>query len=126
MPTIRRISESGSPKPSFMKPSATKFGRSRSGSASANSPPDSGAGHTCASDLLSLNCKLEIVEDPIEMEGYQIYAVEKWQVNRCLYCQQLSYSRVLRVVERTRPVTVLAVYTGDPTHKVSPCLSPTH
>lgn len=117
MPTIRRISESGSPKPSFMKPAATKFGRSRSGSASAQSSPDPGAR---GGEWVSPSCKLEVVEDPIEMEGYQIYAVEKWQVNICLCPSSVpSYHYVSRVVERTRLVNVLVVYTGDPDHKVS-------
>lgn len=29
----------------------------------------------------------------------------------------LVVQRSLRIVERTRPVTVLTVYTGDPSHK---------
>lgn len=40
------------------------------------------------------------MEDQIELEGYQIYAVEKW------------------IVERRRPVIVLTVFTGDPKHKI--------
>ncbi|KAG9317280.1 hypothetical protein JVU11DRAFT_1475 [Chiua virens] len=44
--------------------------------------------------------RLEIVVERIELVGYQVYAVEKW------------------IVERTRPVTVLTVYTGDPSHKI--------
>lgn len=44
---------------------------------------------------------LEIAEDRAELQGYQMYAVEKW------------------IVERVRPVTVLIVYTGDPSHKIT-------
>lgn len=45
--------------------------------------------------------RLEIVENHVELQGYQMYAVEKW------------------IVERVRPVTVLIVYTGDPSHKIT-------
>ncbi|KAJ7591009.1 hypothetical protein C8J56DRAFT_783202 [Mycena floridula] len=37
----------------------------------------------------------------VQLEGYQLYAVEKW------------------IVDRTRPVDVLVVYTGDLNHKIS-------
>ncbi|KIJ20038.1 hypothetical protein PAXINDRAFT_166206 [Paxillus involutus ATCC 200175] len=45
-------------------------------------------------------CRFEIVVERMELTGYQVYAVEKW------------------IVERARPVTVLTVYTGDPLHKI--------
>lgn len=45
--------------------------------------------------------RLEIAENHVELQGYQMYAVEKW------------------IVERVRPVTVLIVYTGDPSHKIT-------
>ncbi|KIK97154.1 hypothetical protein PAXRUDRAFT_136907 [Paxillus rubicundulus Ve08.2h10] len=44
--------------------------------------------------------RFEIVTERMELTGYQVYAVEKW------------------IVERARPVTVLTVYTGDPLHKI--------
>ncbi|KAJ7771390.1 hypothetical protein DFH07DRAFT_1057717 [Mycena maculata] len=66
-----------------------------------------------ANDWIGLPLRFEIVTDRLELDGYQIYAVEKW------------------IVERDRPVTVLTVYTGDPAHKItvtalrpSPTLSP--
>lgn len=37
----------------------------------------------------------------IQLEGYQLYAVEKW------------------IVDRTKPVELLIVYTGDQSHKIS-------
>lgn len=45
--------------------------------------------------------RLEIAEKRVELQGYQMYAVEKW------------------IVERIRPVTVLIVYTGDSSHKIT-------
>ncbi|KAJ6539368.1 hypothetical protein B0H19DRAFT_1240124 [Mycena capillaripes] len=54
-----------------------------------------------ANDWIGLPLRFEIVTDRLELEGYQIYAVEKW------------------IVERDRPVTVLTVYTGDPAHKIT-------
>ncbi|KAL4081881.1 hypothetical protein V8B97DRAFT_2031495 [Scleroderma yunnanense] len=49
---------------------------------------------------IGCKCRFEIVVERMELTGYQVYAVEKW------------------IVERTRPVTVLTVYTGDPSHKI--------
>lgn len=43
--------------------------------------------------------RFEIVVERMELTGYQVYAVEKW------------------IVERNRPMTLLTVYTGDPSHK---------
>ncbi|KAJ7095410.1 hypothetical protein B0H15DRAFT_1020241, partial [Mycena belliarum] len=66
-----------------------------------------------AKDWIGLPLHFDIVTDRLELEGYQIYAVQKW------------------IVERDRPVTVLTVYTGDPAHKIvvtalrpSPSLTP--
>ncbi|KAL4075844.1 hypothetical protein J3A83DRAFT_4487427 [Scleroderma citrinum] len=77
--------------------------RSRSGSATAT------MGQSVASTSVDVEgdgerwigckCRFEIVVERMELTGYQVYAVEKW------------------IVERTRPVTVLTVYTGDPSHK---------
>ncbi|KAJ7498897.1 hypothetical protein FB451DRAFT_1203384 [Mycena latifolia] len=53
-----------------------------------------------ANDWIGLPLHFDIVTDRLELEGYQIYAVQKW------------------IVERDRPVTVLTVYTGDPAHKI--------
>ncbi|KAJ7700120.1 hypothetical protein B0H17DRAFT_1196110 [Mycena rosella] len=52
-------------------------------------------------DWIGLPLRFEIVTDRLELEGYQIYAVEKW------------------IVDRDRPVIVLTVYTGDPAHKIT-------
>lgn len=79
-----------------------KLIRSRSGSAAATM--EKGA---MAVDVegdgerwIGLKSRFEIVVERMELTGYQVYAVEKW------------------VVERNRPVTLLAVYTGDPSHKI--------
>ncbi|KAF7301688.1 hypothetical protein MIND_00734300 [Mycena indigotica] len=67
-----------------------------------------------AQQWIGLPLHFDIVTDRVQLEGYQIYAVEKW------------------ITERDRPVTCLTVYTGDPAHKItvtalkpSPSLSPT-
>ncbi|KAJ6515875.1 hypothetical protein C8R45DRAFT_1140940 [Mycena sanguinolenta] len=54
-----------------------------------------------AKHWIGLPLHFDIVSDRLELEGYQIYAVQKW------------------IVERDRPVTVLTVYTGDPAHKIT-------
>ncbi|TDL29498.1 hypothetical protein BD410DRAFT_833795 [Rickenella mellea] len=46
-------------------------------------------------------CKFEVVQDELVIDGYQIYAVEKW------------------IAQRTRPVTLLTIYTGDPKDKIT-------
>ena len=58
------------------------------------------SGESVGLEWFGLPAQFEIVALDIELEGYQMYAVEKW------------------IVERDRPVTVLVVYTGDPAHKV--------
>lgn len=44
--------------------------------------------------------RFDVVSTELIVEGYQLYAVEKW------------------LVDRDRPVVTLTVYTGDPAHKV--------
>ncbi|KAF5388112.1 hypothetical protein D9615_000428 [Tricholomella constricta] len=51
---------------------------------------------------LGIPLRFHLVHHDLKVHGYQMYAVEKW------------------IVERNRPVTVLAVYTGDPSHKARP------
>ncbi|CAL1700639.1 unnamed protein product [Somion occarium] len=80
MPTVRPTRQHiycPSPKIPPSKTSPAKLGRSRAGSL------------------------VPMVEDQLELDGYQIYAVEKW------------------VVERKRPVTVLTVYTGNPKQRIT-------
>ncbi|KAF8076409.1 hypothetical protein FPV67DRAFT_1604951 [Lyophyllum atratum] len=50
---------------------------------------------------LGIPLRFHVVHESLEIHGYQMYAVEKW------------------IVERNRPVAVLVVYTGDPSHKIS-------
>ncbi|EIW61941.1 uncharacterized protein TRAVEDRAFT_70176 [Trametes versicolor FP-101664 SS1] len=101
LPTVRAVRPSGASPRSPTKASA-KPGRGRAGSLSVNVSPDpqervpSGA-----SDWLPGGEKFEVVEEQLELEGFQIYAVEKW------------------VVARKRPILVLTVYTGDPKHKIT-------
>ncbi|KAI6164879.1 hypothetical protein EDD17DRAFT_1473857 [Pisolithus thermaeus] len=86
--------------PRTKQPSA-KLIRSRSGSATATMERG-----VMAVDVesdgerwIGLKCRFEIVVERMELTGYQVYAVEKW------------------IVERNRPMTLLTVYTGDPSHK---------
>jgi hypothetical protein len=86
MPTTRRSFDSTSPKPAFMKTPTNKFSRSRSGSTSLQSSPEPTAFLAHDAAWAGAFCpKFEIVEEQIEMEGYQMYAVEKWQVN-VMFC----------------------------------------
>ncbi|KAF8450735.1 hypothetical protein L210DRAFT_2408267 [Boletus edulis BED1] len=62
-------------------------------------PNEQGEG-TDGERWIGRKCRFEIVVERMELVGFQMYAVEKW------------------IVERTRPVTVLTVYTGDPSHKI--------
>ena len=57
--------------------------------------------HTSANDYIGLPLNFQIVTGNILIPGYQLYAVEK------------------RIVERNRPVSLLVVYTGDPTHTIT-------
>jgi hypothetical protein len=61
-------------------------------------------------------CSFQVTKDQIELSGFQLYAVEKW------YALHFSIVYIMliliRVTERKRPVITLAVYTGDPAHKV--------
>ncbi|KAJ3527194.1 hypothetical protein NM688_g8160 [Phlebia brevispora] len=85
-----------------LRSSPVKPSRSRAGSvvASLQPSPELSTTQTVFSDWIGSGCRFEVVEEQIELEGYQIYAVEKW------------------VVERKRPVIVLTVFTGDPCHKI--------
>lgn len=50
---------------------------------------------------IGLDLNFDVSDDIKTVEGYQLYAVQKW------------------VVDRTRPVNTLVVHTGDPSHKVT-------
>ena len=57
--------------------------------------------HTSPNDYIGLPLKFQIAQTDILIPGYQLYAVEKW------------------IVERNRPVSLLVVYTGDPAHNIT-------
>ncbi|KAI0765510.1 hypothetical protein BC629DRAFT_1596637 [Irpex lacteus] len=104
MPTTRETR----PSHTFILPKSSKFSpskhsRSRAGSLVHTVPPspDPNASPPTSVDWVGGGCRFEVVEEQIELWGYQIYAVEKW------------------VVDRHRPVTVLTVLTGDPNHKIT-------
>ena len=119
------------PRSPRIKPTTTKLIRARSSSHSnshsqsqslldISTPPVWTSAHT-GSEWLGLPLKFDIVQDHLEIQGYQVYAVEKWSAS-FYYSSLESFPnlRLSRIVERNRPVTVLTVYTGDPSHKVSP------
>ncbi|KAF7775911.1 hypothetical protein Agabi119p4_4304 [Agaricus bisporus var. burnettii] len=91
------------PAPSaFPPPSRLLLPRVRpSPSSSCARSPSQDPSHDTALQWLGLPLNFDVVDDHLQIEGYQMYAVEKW------------------IVERTRPITVLAVYTGDPSHKIT-------
>ncbi|KAI0084175.1 hypothetical protein BDY19DRAFT_898854 [Irpex rosettiformis] len=104
MPTVRQAR----PSPACILPKTTRFSpsknpRSRAGSLVHTVPPspDPNASPAPLVDWIGGGLRFEVVEEQIELSGYQIYAVEKW------------------VVDRHRPVTVLTVFTGDPNHKIT-------
>ncbi|KZT71574.1 hypothetical protein DAEQUDRAFT_763797 [Daedalea quercina L-15889] len=104
MPTVRSTKATpGSPKTPHYKASPSKMSRSRAGSVSNPSflsDQSDKSASAAVPDWIGDGRKFEIVEEQVELTGYQIYAVEKW------------------VVERRRPVIVLTVFTGDPQHKI--------
>jgi len=88
-------------------------------STSNHSSPDPGATTRqvtwAGKEWLGVDCRFEVVEE-LELEGYQIHAVEKWYVVPW-FRPAPEVNHFSRVVKRTRPITVLRVYTGDPKHK---------
>ncbi|KAG2156080.1 hypothetical protein DEU56DRAFT_765463 [Suillus clintonianus] len=111
MPTVRSPAPPCLPQPPPSPPTrrhtSSKLIRARSGSATAimtSAAFNAGAGVSEGSvgeRWIGRKSRLEIAENRVELQGYQMYAVEKW------------------IVERLRPVTVLIVYTGDPSHKIT-------
>lgn len=82
--------------------------------------------HATALQWLGLPLNFDVIDTQLEIDGYQMYAVEKWSASPLpLHCFIIFPSpSALRIVERNRPITVLTVYTGDPSHKVSQFSSP--
>lgn len=82
MPTVRPPRSTSSPRIPHHKTSPSKS-RSRAGSVSthlSSSERTERAPTPNAPDWIGGGCRFEVVEDQIELEGYQIYAVEKWCV----------------------------------------------
>lgn len=81
IPTVRRPSDGNSPK--FASKPTSRLARSTSGSASYHSSPDPGATQrpltSVGKEWIGADCRFEVLEE-FELEGYQIYAVEKWCV----------------------------------------------
>lgn len=96
----------------------------RRSSPRARSPSSDPPSHDTALEWLGLPLNFDLLHDHLEIEGYQMYAVEKWFVFLS-FLFSFPYLSPQRIVERNRPITVLTVYTGDPSHKVCPTLSST-
>jgi hypothetical protein len=81
IPTVRRSSDGNSPK--FGSKPASRLARSTSGSASHHSSPDPGSIQRpptlVGKEWIGAECRFEVLEE-FELDGYQIYAVEKWFV----------------------------------------------
>ena len=78
MPTVRAV-RSNSPRVPSSKPSPSKLGRSRAGSLPVNGVNEQPERVVVgASEWLPGGEKFEVVEEQLELEGFQIYAVEKW------------------------------------------------
>jgi hypothetical protein len=70
---------------------------------------------------LGKDANFQVVQEQLQLDGFQLFAVEKWYVlNLSFPCPRPIRARV---TERTRPIITLAVYTGDPLHKVTSLLS---
>lgn len=79
-------------RPVKSKASTHKLSRSRADSTSQELPPEPKDDRR----WLDTTSRFQAVEENVKLSGYQIFAVEKW------------------IVERTRAITLLTVYTGDP------------
>ncbi|CDO75604.1 hypothetical protein BN946_scf184858.g44 [Trametes cinnabarina] len=78
LPTVRPVRPQ-TVSPRFSGKSTSKPVRSRTGSVSANASPDPQERPTYnAASWFPGGEKFEIVEEQLELEGFQIYAVEKW------------------------------------------------
>ncbi|TFK75888.1 hypothetical protein BDN72DRAFT_355244 [Pluteus cervinus] len=117
VPAVRSPAQSSLPRPRSprLRPAPPKLIRARSGSTSLpiphhDTPPFVPPSY--AEECFGIPLKFVAEPELLRLEGYQMYAVEKWVVDR-------------------RPIPVLSVYTGDASHKItftafkpSPLLSP--
>jgi hypothetical protein len=70
---------------------------------------------------LGMDANFQVVQEQLQLDGFQLFAVEKWYVLNLSFAYRSPIRA--RVTERTRPIITLAVYTGDPLHKVTSLLS---
>lgn len=87
MPTVRSVRPAvASPRPPSVKPVPSKLGRSRAGSLSTAVYPDAYERSIVgAADWLVGGERFEVVEEQLELEGFQLYAVEKWYASQGHY-----------------------------------------
>lgn len=83
MPTVRQTKQTSNAGVSVKLPSTKSSPskpRSRAGSVahSLQPSPDPNSGPQAAVDWVGGGCRFEVVEEQVELDGYQLYAVEKW------------------------------------------------
>ena len=82
MPTVRptRVAPSPTPRAASAKSSPVKHPRSRAGSLapSVQASPDPISLSILPVDLIGGGRRFEVVQDQLELQGFQLYAVEKW------------------------------------------------
>jgi hypothetical protein len=81
MPMVRPVHASNpSPPPKLQRFSPVKHSRSRAGSLAQTMPPspDPNSSPPTSVDWIGSGCRFEVVEEQLELSGYQMYAVEKW------------------------------------------------
>jgi hypothetical protein len=120
MPTVRRL-RFASPVTPAAPPRPRHHGSPRIRAKAASVPaivlePESSAWD--AAQWFHSPRRFEIVREQASLSGFQLYAVEKWCVLLAMHDHKDLRYNTSRVTERSRPVIVLVVYTGDPSHKV--------
>ncbi|KAI5124996.1 hypothetical protein M0805_007420 [Coniferiporia weirii] len=82
------------------QPVRSKQGNGRPTRPRANSAPPESVQPPKNAPFSDFDCRFQVAEQNIRLSGYQLFAVEKW------------------IVERTRATTLLSVYTGDPKDQI--------
>ncbi|KAF8655267.1 hypothetical protein AX16_003168 [Volvariella volvacea WC 439] len=100
VPTLRSAPCPASPPPSSPRSRAPSSRLSRPRSASVSQSQSSPASSLISDEWLGIPLKFVVERESFEVSGFQMYAVEKW------------------IVER-KPITVLTVYSGNPQHKIT-------
>ena len=95
IPTVRHsrhpASALPSPRAPIQKSPQSKLSRSRASSVAPGVQPSTESNTVCGvDDWIGCGSKLEVVQENVVLEGYQLYAVEKWYVSYVIDHQALS------------------------------------